>query len=188
MPRTPEKSNFDLDLEFGGALEAQLCRIFEGEGSVEVKADRMWSKKGNLVFEYMRVDHNSPDGFVRTGLLVTKANWWCNVLTKECVMSGPDEPLVTKWRTQGMRIWPVEQLRYMLQQLLAQGRAWVVGGGDGGRTRMICVPLDCLCETKLFDYEVDRTIAKRRRAFMEESYSATDEIEIHNILKYEFCE
>ena len=99
---------------------------------------------------------------------------------------GPDEPLVTKWRTQGMRIWPVEQLRYMLQQLIAQGRAWVVGGGDGGRTRMICVPLDCLCETKLFDYEVDRTIAKRRRAFMEDSYSAKDEIEIHNILKYEF--
>ena len=60
MPRTPEKSNFDLDLEFGGELEAQLCRIFEGEGSVEVKADRMWSKKGNLVFEYMRADHNCP--------------------------------------------------------------------------------------------------------------------------------
>jgi hypothetical protein len=186
MPRTPEKSNFDLDLEFGGELEAQLCRIFEGEGSVEVKADRMWSKKGNLVFEYMRADYNSPDGFVRTGLLTTKANWWCNVLTKECVVSDPDEPARTKWRTQGMRIWPVEQLRHMLQHLLAQGRAWVVGGGDGGRTRMICVPLDCLCETKLFDYEVDRIIAKRRRAFMEDSYSARDEIEIHNILKNEF--
>tara|TARA_Y100000114_G_scaffold157064_1_gene186875 strand:+ start:2765 stop:3331 length:567 start_codon:yes stop_codon:yes gene_type:complete len=188
MPRTPKGSNFDLDLEFGGKLEDQLCRIFEGEGSVEVKADRLWSVKGNLVFEYMRQDPNSPDGYVRTGLLTTKANWWCNVLVKEEIVSGPTEKRRTKWRTKGMRIWPVEQLMYMLKHLLAQGRAWVVGGGDGKRTRMICVPLNCLCETNLFDYEVDQEIAKRRRQFMDNDFSAKDAIEIYEILKYEFLD
>ena len=38
---------------------------------------------------------------------------------------------------------------------LEQGRAWVRKmSGDGGRTSLIVVPVENLCETKLFDYEL----------------------------------
>ena len=42
-----------------------------GEGSIEVKADKMWSKTKNLCFEYREYDMQL-DGDQRTGLMSTR--------------------------------------------------------------------------------------------------------------------
>ena len=173
MPTTPPKSNFDLDLDFGNFWEDRICRMLEGEGSVEVKADKMWAKTGNLAFEYMRYDMQFDDEIL-TGLLDTKAHWWCNIL---CHATNPKT-------SSGIRIWETKRIKYVLSLLLEQGRAWVRKGiGDGGRTSIIVAPVEHLCETKLTDYTVTKEIARRRRLFHEKSYSAEGELEACRLLK-----
>lgn len=173
MPTTPPKSNFDLDLDFGNFWEDRICRMLEGEGSVEVKADKMWANTGNLAFEYSRYDRGLDDDML-TGILTSRAYWWCNVL---CHPTNPK-------KSSGIRIWETNRIKYILALLLEQGRAWVrTGIGDGGRTSIILAPIDCLCETKLTDYIVDSKTAKRRKNFHEENYSAKGEIEACRLLK-----
>ena len=179
MPTTPPKSNFDLDLDFGQQWESRVCRMLEGEGSVEVKADKMWAKTGNLAFEYSRHDI-SLDDEILTGIMVTKAHWWCNVM----VDPQNEESHVS------IRIWEVYRLKRMLKHLLAQGRAWCKRGiGDGGRTNIICTPLTALTEGKLHDYELDlkkdyETI-KRRKAFQEDWHSSKYEREAYDMLRFD---
>lgn len=173
MPTTPPKSNFDLDLDFGNFWEDRICRMLEGEGSVEVKADKAWAKTGNLAFEYSRYDM-SVDDEILTGLLATEAFWWCNVL---CHPTNPK-------KASGIRIWESKRIKYILSLLLEQGRAWVRQGiGDGGRTSIILAPIDCLCETKLTDYQVDKAIANRRRKFQEKNFMANGELEACRLLR-----
>jgi len=173
MPTTPPKSNFDLDLDFGNFWEDRICRMLEGEGSVEVKADKMWASSGNLAFEYSRYDMNLGDDIL-TGLLTTEAYWWCNVL---CSPKNPKEAA-------GIRIWRTSVIKKVLAILLEQGRAWVRQGiGDGGRTSIILVPIENLCETTLMTYSVDKEIAKRRRDFQQNNHIAQGAIEACELLE-----
>jgi len=179
MPTTPPKSNFDLELDFGEMWESTVCRMLEGEGSVEVKADKMWAKTGNLAFEYGRYDM-SIDDIIRTGFMATNAHWWCNVLVS---------PVDTS-KSLGIRIWEVHRLKYMIKHLLSQGRAWThTMSGDGGRTSLVLVPLDCLQENRLFDYELsleqDYKIIRRRKAFQEEWDSSKEERELWEIIRFD---
>lgn len=176
MPRTPEKSNFDLDLEFGGKFETQLCNIFEGEGSVEVKADRLWSKYGNLVFEFGRYDRDTGE-VICTGLLTTRARWWCSVFAQK-QPHGEGH----KWATEEIRIWPVLELKHRLLVLLEQGRANVTIGGDEQRTKMIRVAISALDPQALNDYKVTPDIARARRHFSEEDFSAREERMVYDLL------
>ena len=178
MPRTPEKSNFDLDLDFGQQWESRGGRMLEGEGSVEVKADKMWARTGNLAFEYSRYDMNVDDEIL-TGIMATKAHWWCNVI----VDPQNEESHVA------IRIWEVARLKKILMHLISQGRAWCKHGiGDGGRTNIICVPLENLTEGTLFDYELnlekDFKTIRRRKAFQQEWDSSKHERAIWETLKF----
>lgn len=180
MPTTPPKSNFDLDLDFGQMWERIVCRMFEGEGSIEVKADKMWAKTKNLCFEYARECSQSPDGYQRTGLMSTEAKWWVNVLV------NPSNDKLSS----GVRMWEVSRLKYILKNLLSQGRAWThTMGGDGGRTCLILTPLDALTETNLFDYTLDLkkdyATIKRRKGFDEEWDSCKENIKVWEMLKFD---
>ena len=67
--------NFDLDLEFGQIWEERVRKIFENEGTIEVKTERdIWRTTGNIVIEIGYKDRPS-------GLSITDAKWWIHVLT-----------------------------------------------------------------------------------------------------------
>ena len=124
MPLTAPRSNFDVDLDFGRTWELQVCSMFEGDGSLEIKADRMWHSTGNLAFEIRRRGQN-------TGILISKAKWWISVLTKK------DEPR----RAEMILIWDTKELIEKLRSLHKENRARVVHGGDNNQTEIVLVPL-----------------------------------------------
>ena len=53
MPKVDyKKSNFDLDLKFGGIGEDYILKVFESGNKVEVKTERSaWKRTGNIVIE-----------------------------------------------------------------------------------------------------------------------------------------
>ena len=123
-PLTAPRSNFDVDLDFGRTWELQVCSILEGDGSLEIKADRLWHSTGNLAFEIRR-------GGGKTGLLSSKAKWWISVLTKK------ENPR----KTEMILIWDVQDLIVKLRKLCMSNRARIVYGGDGKNTEIVLVPL-----------------------------------------------
>ena len=127
MPQTEPKSNFDVDLDFGQIWERRVCNIFEGEGSLEVKADKMWHNSGNLAFEFKYKGRDS-------GIVASKAKWWVSVLTNK------EDP----HNTDLILIWKTEKLRDLLRGLVKEGKADIRTGGDGGRSEMVIVCIDQL--------------------------------------------
>ena len=127
MPQTPPKHNFDIDLDFGQVWERRIVSMFEGEGSIEVKADRMWWSTGNLVFEV-------ECGGKPSGIKASKAKWWVSVLTNK------DDP----HKSDMIMIWPTLTLLENLKQLVKESKASVCWGGDGKRVKMVRVPVDML--------------------------------------------
>ena len=127
MPQTKPKSNFDVDLDFGQIWERRICNIFEGEGSLEVKADKMWHNSGNLAFEFKCNGRAS-------GIAASKAKWWVSVLTNK------EDP----HNTDLILIWKTEQLLNLLRNLVREKKADIRTGGDGGRSEMVIVGIDHL--------------------------------------------
>ena len=127
MPQTEPKSNFDVDLDFGQIWERRVCNIFEGKGSLEIKADKAWHRTGNLAFEFKCNGKKS-------GIAASEATWWVSVLTNKDDSHNTDLIL----------IWKTEQLRDLLRQLVKDGKAVLRVGGDGSRAEMVIASVDDL--------------------------------------------
>ena len=67
--------NFDIDLDFGKVYEEKVRKLFEGEGSIEVKTERdIWADTGNVAIEIR--SRGKP-----SGISITDAKWWIQVFT-----------------------------------------------------------------------------------------------------------
>ena len=101
---------FDLDLKYGEAGEEWL-RLIPGNGKLEVKTERhWWTKTGNVFFEFEY--RGAP-----SGLAVTTAEYWCNILQDKDVR-------VLAY------IWHVPMLKLSLKRMYNDGTAIRTVGGD----------------------------------------------------------
>jgi hypothetical protein len=134
VPQTPPKHNFDIDLDFGQVWERRIVSMFEGEGSIEVKADRKWWEWGNLVFE---IEYNGKP----SGVAASEAVWWVSVLTNK------EDP----HQSDMILIWKTANLLAQLKELVKTEKADICWGGDGKRAKLVRVMIDKLIPQVIHD-------------------------------------
>ncbi len=117
-------NKFDIDLEFGEKFEKSLAKILT-LGKIEVKTERdKWKKTGNIAIELMSRGKLS-------GLTITKAEWWCQILT-------------IKGNIVGIYMVPVKKLKKIVKKSVEFGRGRVVMGGDNDTSEIALIPLEDL--------------------------------------------
>ena len=117
-------NKFDIDLEFGEKFEKSLAKILT-LGKIEVKTERdKWKKTGNIAIELMSRGKLS-------GLTITKAEWWCQILT-------------IKGDIVGIYMVPVKKLKKIVKKSVEFGRGRVVMGGDNDTSEIALIPLEDL--------------------------------------------
>ena len=117
-----KNSDFDLDLSYGEIYEEGLRVLLKSKGKIEVKTERdKWYETGNVAIE---VSCNGK----KSGLSVTKADWWFHILTKN-------------GKVKGMLCFPVNELKNICNGMVRDGTATRVFGGDGDRVEMLLLPI-----------------------------------------------
>ena len=114
-------SKFDIDLKFGEEYEYSLAKILS-LGKVEIKTERdIWKKTGNIAIELMNQGNAS-------GLSITEAEWWAQVLTYK----GNIESII---------LMKVSKLKKRLKKLVKENKAKIVMGGDDMSSELVLVPI-----------------------------------------------
>ena len=114
--------NFDIDLSWGQVYEEKIKNLLESKGKIEVKTERdIWATTGNIAIEYECRGKKS-------GISVTKADWWFHVLTLDDIMVG-------------MVSFSVPRLKMLMRAMYDQGIAKKVNGGDDNASKMLLLPL-----------------------------------------------
>jgi hypothetical protein len=114
-------SKFDIDLKFGEAYEYSLAKILS-LGKIEVKTERdKWKKTGNIAIELMNRSRLS-------GLTVTKADWWAQVLTY-------------RRNIESVILIPVPKLKKLVKRLVSEGKANIIVGGDDKASELVLIPI-----------------------------------------------
>ena len=117
--------NFDIDLKFGQIYEEKIRKLFEGEGSIEVKTERdIWADTGNIAIEIR--SRGKP-----SGLSITEAKWWIQVFTV-------DEDV------KFMLMFRVDKLRKAVKYLYINELAPKINGGDDNTSELILIPISTL--------------------------------------------
>ena len=122
MPLTKEKSNFDVDLDFGQASEQEVVDIFESDGRIEIKTERdTWMRTGNIAFE-IRYKGNP------SGISTTEATWWIQALNynNQNIM---------------MLTFKISLLKPILKRMVNEKIADIKKGGDDNNSTLILVPI-----------------------------------------------
>ena len=128
MPRNKDKSNFDLDINFGIKGEKHIINLFEGDGKVEVKTERdIWMTTGNLAFEIKGFEDRL------SGISTTKATWWIHIL------SYNDKPIMHF-------CFNVASLKKALKRLVKNKNAKIKKGGDKNYSTIILAPINKLLQ------------------------------------------
>ena len=114
-------SKFDIDLKFGEEFEYSLAKILT-VGKVEVKTERdKWKKTGNIAIELMNEGNLS-------GLTVTKAEWWAQILSY-------------KGNIESVILMPVKKLKKLVKRLVDEGKAKITMGGDNNSSELVLISL-----------------------------------------------
>ena len=114
-------SKFDIDLKFGEEFEYSLAKILT-VGKVEVKTERdKWKKTGNIAIELMNEGNLS-------GLTVTKAEWWAQILSYR----GNIESVI---------LMPVKKLKKLVKRLVDERKARITMGGDNNSSELVLISL-----------------------------------------------
>ena len=117
--------NFDIDLNFGQIYEEKIRKLFEGEGSIEVKTERdIWADTGNIAIEIR--SRGKP-----SGLSITEAKWWIQVFTVD-----KDVKFMLMFR--------VDKLRKAVKYLYINELAPKINGGDDNTSELILIPISTL--------------------------------------------
>lgn len=117
--------NFDIDLDFGKVYEEKVKKLFEGEGSIEVKTERdIWADTGNVAIEIR--SRGKP-----SGISITDAKWWIQVFT----IDGD---------VKFMLMFRVDKLRKAVKYMYLNDLANIVKGGDNNTSELILVPISTL--------------------------------------------
>ena len=116
-----KNNKFDIDLEFGERFEYSLAKILT-IGKIEVKTERdKWMDTGNIAIELMNQNKLS-------GLTVTKAEWWAQILTY-------------KNEIKGIILIPVEELKIIVKKIIQRDKGRITMGGDGNKSELALIPL-----------------------------------------------
>ena len=114
-------SNWDIDLKFGEDFEYSLAKILT-LGKVEVKTERdKWKKTGNVAIELMNQGTLS-------GLTVTKAEWWAQVLSYNN-------------KIESVILIPVKKLKRRVKALIKSGKGKIVMGGDNNCSELALIQI-----------------------------------------------
>ena len=117
-----KNSDFDLDLKYGQIYEEGLKVLLESKGKIEVKTERdKWYDTGNMAIE---IKCNGR----KSGLAVTKADWWFHILAKD-------------GNVKGMLCLPVNELKNICNGMQRSNRLRKVMGGDGDRSELLLLPI-----------------------------------------------
>ena len=117
----PLTSKFDIDLSLGEKYEDSLAQLLT-IAKVEVKAEiDKWRETGNIAIE---IRNNGK----LSGLSVTKADHWCQVLAY-------------KNEIKMVLIFPVKEIKRVLKELVANKEAKIVMGGDNNKSQLVLIPL-----------------------------------------------
>ena len=117
-----KNSDFDLDLQYGQIYEEGLKVLLESKGKVEVKTERdKWYDTGNMAIE---VKCNGK----KSGLAVTKADWWFHIFAKD-------------GQVKGMLCLPVRELKNICNGMQRNNKLRKVMGGDGDRSELLLLPI-----------------------------------------------
>ena len=116
-----ELKKFDLDLGFGVKYEKSLANILK-MGKVEVKTERdKWFKTRNIAIELSYYGKKS-------GLAVTEADWWAQILTLNDDIKG-------------VILLPVSKLKKIVKKSVKEGCGRIVMGGDDEASEIALIPL-----------------------------------------------
>jgi len=114
-------NKFDVDLKFGEGFEYSLAKILT-IGKIEVKTERdKWIDTGNIAIELMNKDKLS-------GLTVTKAEWWAQILTYNN-------------KIKGIVLIPVDELKKIVKKVIKQDKGRITMGGDNNNSELALIPL-----------------------------------------------
>ena len=117
-----KNSDFDLDLKYGQIYEEGLKVLLESKGKIEVKTERdKWYDTGNMAIE---IKCNGR----KSGLAVTKADWWVHIFSKD-------------GQVKGMLCLPVRELKNICNGMQRSNRLRKVMGGDGDRSELLLLPI-----------------------------------------------
>ena len=135
MPVLSDKSNFDVQFEYGDLSQQRLIEVFGGDTStLEIKSERPhgWSKSGNICIEYAydRWDADKKERVqAKSGLATSKAEHWAQMLMLEDGSYG------------AMLIFPTEFLREVMRTLWDSAKKVEVTRDERGKAYCILLPL-----------------------------------------------
>ena len=135
MVVTSDKSNFDVQFEFGDMAQQKLVEVFTGAtDTLEIKSERArnWSFSGNICIEYAydRWDADKKERVqAKSGLATSKAEHWAQMLMLEDGSYG------------AMLIFPTEFLREVMRTLWDSAKKVEVTRDERGKAYCILLPL-----------------------------------------------
>ena len=116
------RDKFDIDLDYGQKFEKHLEEVFKDGKRVEVKTERnIWKTTGNIAIEI------KCRGML-SGLSITEADYWIHLLA---------------WNEQikGGFIFPVNELKKRVKDMVKNGTAQIKHGGDDNASTMVLLPI-----------------------------------------------
>ena len=116
------RDKFDIDLDYGQKFEKHLEEVFKDGKRVEVKTERnIWKTTGNIAIEI------KCRGML-SGLSITEADYWIHLLA---------------WNEQikGGFIFPVNELKQRVKEMVKNGIAQIKYGGDDNASTMVLLPI-----------------------------------------------
>ena len=165
------KSNFDVQFEYGDLSQQRLIEVFGSDAStLEIKSERPhgWSKSGNICIEYA-YDRWNPEVKERiqskSGISVSKSEHWAQMLMLEDGSYG------------AMLVFPTEFLRELIGKWWNTAKKVEVNRDEGSKAYCMLMPIaDIMVELqKKGGYYTDQP----RRFFNgngKQSYRVPDEI------------
>jgi len=118
-------SQFDIDLKFGNDIESRLQKIMSSKGKVEIKTEvTQWKTWRNLAVE---IKYRGK----KSGLAVTKADWWLHALYCEEV-----EDVVFSI------FMPTIRFKKLVKDMVEAGLVKQVMGGDDKQSKLLLIPID----------------------------------------------
>ena len=135
MVVTSDKSNFDVQFEFGDMSQQKLVEVFTGEAStLEIKSERArnWSKSGNICIEYA-YDRWNPDVKERiqskSGISTSVSAHWAQMLMLEDGSYG------------AMLVFPTAFLRELVGQWWTTATKVEVTRDERGKAYCMLMPI-----------------------------------------------
>ena len=126
-PSKDNRKKFDIDLEYGEAMEGMVADMFQKK-KIEVKSEKgLWHNTGNIVIEYQSWGKPS-------GIEATEADYWFHNLSL-----GDDLYVTLAFEVAG------------LKRIIANNKFRSVQGGDHKASRMWLIPLKKLFEQETFE-------------------------------------